>query len=86
MTAFYASNVEQYLFQGTTFARYTKNVTHLPHDSTGVIVRSYFSYGRPHPQWRRGYISVQLLQRIDGFLNARAYQNYRDLVSRDFLP
>ncbi|MSR07109.1 MAG: hypothetical protein EXR93_08605 [Gemmatimonadetes bacterium] len=84
VSVFYTSNVEQYLFRGTLFAQFTSNVAHLPHDSGSVIVRSYFGYGRPHPQWRRGYLSVQLLQRIDVFMKGR-YANYRDLVSRDYL-
>jgi len=85
VSAFYTSNVEQYLFRGTMFAQFRSNVARLPHDSTSVIVRSFFPYGRAHAQSRRGYLSVQLLQRIDGFLNASGYRTYLDLVSRDFL-
>lgn len=89
VSAFYTSNVEQYLFGGTSFHQFTRNVSSLPHDSTSVIVRSYFPYQRGHPQRRPGYLSVQLLQRIDRFLadaQDGGYRGYLDLVTRDFLP
>jgi len=86
VSAFYTSNVEQYLFQGRSFERFTRNVARLPRDSTGVIVSSYFPYQRGHPHRRPGYLSVQLLQRIGAFLAAGEYRGYLDLVTRDVLP
>ena len=89
VSAFYASNVEEYLFRGTSFEQFARNVARLPHDRSSVIIRSYFPYQRGHAQRRRGYLSVQLLQRIDRFLaNAGdgGYRGYLDLVTRDFLP
>jgi len=85
VSVFYTSNVEQYLFRGATFAQFTANVAHLPRDRSSVIVRSVFPYQLGHARQRPGYISVQLLQRIDVFLNGR-YTSYRDLVTRDYLP
>ena len=75
VSAFYTSNVEQYLFRGTSFEAFRKNVGHLPHDATSVMVRSYFPYQRGHAQQIPGYISVQLLQTIDTFL-ATPYTYY----------
>lgn len=86
VAAFYTSNVEQYLFQGGTFARFAANVGALPYDGNSVIIRSYFPYGRPHPQAVPGYLSIQLLQPFSAFLavqRAGGYRSYRELVSRD---
>lgn len=89
VAAFYTSNVEQYLFQGGTFAVFARNLEALPHDETSVIIRSYFPYGRPHPQAVPGYVSVQLLQTVDAFVavgRAGGLRTYRDLVTRELLP
>ncbi len=88
VSAFYTSNVEQYLFGEGTFDRFALNVAKLPHDERSVIIRSYFPYGRPHPQARDGYLSVQLLQRFSDFLAAQragGYRGYSDLVRGDAL-
>jgi hypothetical protein len=81
--------VEQYLFRGGTFARFARNVDALPHDQRSVMIRSYFPYGRPHPQAVPGYLSVQLLQPFEAFLGAQragGFRSYGDLVTRDLLP
>ena len=88
VAAFYTSNVEQYLFRGGTFARFARNVEALPHDRRSVIIRSYFPYGRPHPQAVPGYLSVQLLQTFNAFLAVQrsgGFRSYGDLVTRDVL-
>ncbi len=88
VAAFYTSNVEQYLFRDGTFPRFAKNVEALPHDERSVIIRSYFSYGRPHAQAVPGYLSVQLLQGFNAFLAAQragGFRSYGDLVTRDLL-
>jgi hypothetical protein len=88
VAAFYASNVEQYLFRSGTFDRWAGNVAALPHDQRSVIIRSFFPYGRPHPDARPGYLTVQLLQTFTAFLagqRAGGYQGYWDLVTRDVL-
>jgi hypothetical protein len=88
VSAFYTSNVEQYLFRGNTFARFGRNVEALPHDERSVMIRSYFPYGRPHAQVVRGYLSVQLLQTFSAFLavqRAGGFRSYGDLVTRDLL-
>ncbi len=88
VAAFYTSNVEQYLFRGGAFARFARNVEALPHDDKSVIIRSYFPYGRPHPQAVPGYLSVQLLQTFGAFLSvqrAGGFRSYGELVIRDLL-
>jgi len=88
VSAFYTSNVEQYLFRGGTFGQFARNLEALPHDQRSVIVRSYFPYGRPHPQAVPGYLSVQLLQTVDAFLEVQrggGFRSYGELVTRDLL-
>jgi hypothetical protein len=42
VTAFYTSNVEQYLFQNGVWRAYYNNVAQLPLDPTSMFIRSYF--------------------------------------------
>ena len=88
VSAFYTSNVEQYLFGDGSFTRFAGNVAALPHDERSVIIRSYFPYGRPHPHAVSGYLSIQLLQRVTALLGAQrtgGYRGYVDLVTREVL-
>ena len=73
ITAFYTSNVEQYLWQqGDEASRYYKNVATLPIDSTSVFIRSY-SMGAGMSGFRQqspNSRSVQLLGSIEALLKA----------------
>jgi hypothetical protein len=85
VSAFYTSNVEQYLFREGTFDAWAGNVAALPHDGRSVFIRSLFPYGRPHPDARPGYLTVQLVQPVATFLadiRAGGYRGYWDLVTR----
>jgi hypothetical protein len=85
VSAFYASNVEQYLFRGGTFDAWAANVASLPRNGRSVIIRSVFPYGRPDPDARPGYLTVQLVQTLSAFVadeRAGGYQGYWDLVAR----
>ncbi len=91
VSAFYTSNVEDYLMRGGTFARYARTVAGLPRDRRSVIVRSSFggAFGAPHPQAVPGYASTQLVQTMDAFAAAVAaggYASYADLVLRGPVP
>jgi hypothetical protein len=88
VSAFYTSNVEQYVMRGGAFDRYLRNVAGLPYAENGVIIRSFFgrNFGYTHPQAVPGYYSVQLLQTIESLLRnhaAASYRSYLDLVTRD---
>ena len=92
VSAFYLSNVEQYLItRDGGFDEFAANVKALPHDSTGVIIRSYFGrFGVAHPLFTpgRGTISASMIERLDSFL--RRYQageikSYPDLVFNGFV-
>jgi hypothetical protein len=91
VSAFYTSNVEDYLMRDGSFARYARTVAALPRDRRSVIVRSYFggNFGAPHPQAVPGYHSTQLLQTMDAFaadVAGGGYASYRDLAFRGAVP
>ena len=75
VSAFYLSNVEQYLMgRDGGFDEYVKNLRTLPHDSTSVIIRSYFGRGMPHPLYvpSAGNVSVSMIEPMSSFLRAYA--------------
>jgi hypothetical protein len=86
MTAFYVSNVEQYLMQGPEFERFAATVSDLPRARDGVLIRSYFARRTPIPQRVPGHLSTQLLERLDDFVETWSeggYFTYLDLVTRN---
>ena len=86
LTAFYASNVEFYLWRERTVEAWIENVRALPADTDAVVIRSYFSdFGRGHPSAVRGYYATQIVQPVST-LAAGGFGSYRDLVTRDVLP
>ena len=90
VSAFYVSNVEDYLFRDGSFEQYTRTVSALPRDRRSVIVRSWFGrFREPHPLAVDGFASTQLLQRLDDFaadVAAGGYASYRDLTTRNPVP
>ena len=87
--AFYASNVEYYLVRGRTFDRFGENVSSLPVDRWGVLIRSVFPSAARHPDAVQGYASTQTLVRLQDLrrvLAADGYAGYTDLVTRDRVP
>jgi hypothetical protein len=93
VSALYTSNVEFYLMRGFSddeFKRFAENVSLLPRDERGVIIRSYFNgaWGYEHPQSVNGYYSTQLLQTMESFVkeySSGGYKSYSDLVSKHIL-
>ena len=91
VSAFYASNVEDYLLRDGSFAAYARTVAALPRDARSVIIRSWFggNFGVSHPESVPGYHSTQLLQTMDAFVaatsNPNAVTSYRDLVFSDYV-
>ena len=83
LSAFYVSNVENYLFRGGGFGRYMENLNRLPHTDRSVIIRSTF--GRPTAQSAPGYYSTSTVQDFDELLanfSAGKYRSYSDLLGR----
>ena len=87
VSVFYLSNVEQYLMgRDGGFDAYARNVKLLPHDSTGVIIRSYFGrFGSQHPLHvpAPGNLSTSMVELMNSFNRAYAageLTNYNALV------
>jgi hypothetical protein len=85
--AFYASNVEFYLFRDATFAAYTANLAQLPHDARSVIIRSVFPSGGAGylVPMLPGYGSASLVGGVTDLLQATAsgrVRSYADLLAR----
>lgn len=84
VSAFYTSNVEQYLFQNEVFAAFAENVRKLPINADSVFIRAVAARGQIHPANVAGHRSTTLLQKISVFLkdhDAGAYTDYRSLVT-----
>ena len=92
LSAFYLSNVEQYLInRDGGFDEYAHNIKALPHDSTSVIIRSYFGrFGMTHPLYVPGRytLSTSMIEPIDSFLRrvaAGEIRTYADLVFNGYV-
>ena len=81
LSAFYTSNVEFYLANDNTFQKFVDNLSHVPHTSKSVIIRSIFS--GPLPYNMPGYASASVVQSVDDLLQGYAagrFRNYRELT------
>jgi hypothetical protein len=76
VSAFYVSNVEQYLFEPGLWARWARNVAALPVNDKSVFIRAYLDQGRRHPAQRRGHRTATVLQRIADFDAHQAKKAY----------
>lgn len=70
VSAFYVSNVEQYLFENGVWAKWAKNIAALPTDEKSVFIRAYLDQGKKHPREKKGHRTASILQKINDF-NAR---------------
>ncbi|MFY9573236.1 MAG: hypothetical protein WAV20_17700, partial [Blastocatellia bacterium] len=86
VTAFYTSNVEQYLFDDGLFTAFANNVRKLPITDNSLFIR--WVYQRYyHPARLPGQRSTSLLQKMSVFLkdfDAGRYQHYGDLISTNY--
>jgi hypothetical protein len=83
VSAFYTSNVEFYLFDRPTWARYLANVKSLPITEDALFIRSYFPNGRSHPLNVPGHRSTSLTGSMTRFVqdyDARRLESYWDVV------
>jgi hypothetical protein len=88
VSAFYTSNVEQFLFQNGVFPAFVENVRRLPIDDKSVFIRAVPSRGQPHPALVSGHRTVTLLQKLQVFLadyDAGLHTDYRALVTTHFI-
>jgi hypothetical protein len=88
VTAFYTSNVEQYLFQGDLYGRFLDNIRLLPINERSVIIRAVVRLGVDHPAHMPGHGTTTLLQQIAGFLRDQKqgpYPDYWEMVTHHYL-
>jgi hypothetical protein len=74
LTAFYASNVEFYLFANGRFPDFVKNLERLPAGDRAVIIRSVFGAFR---QSAPGYYSSSIVQPVSELLDGHAAGRFR---------
>jgi hypothetical protein len=88
VSAYYTSNVEQFLFQGEMFEHFLANVRKLPVDDRSVFIRAVVRMGLGHPANVPGHGTTTLLQKISVFLedqNQRPYPDYWELVTTHYI-
>jgi hypothetical protein len=84
VSAFYISNIENYLLRDGSFPRFMDNVKKLPHSDKSVIIRSLFG-GYQLPESAPGYYSTSAIQKIDDLLancGSTRCRGYYDLLKR----
>jgi len=84
VTAFYLSNVEQYLFQGDAWRAFFENVSTLPVDSSSTFVRAVFNMGgmrtTPGPPGARSItLRASIAESVKAFTEGRI-GTYYDVV------
>lgn len=84
VTAFYTSNVEQYLFQSDDWRRFFSNVATLPLDSSSTFIRAVFNFntvpsqtGTPGPRSRT--MLAPIAEQVQAFGEGRL-QTYWDVI------
>ncbi len=88
VSAYYLSNVEQYLFDGTSFEGFAKNVKKLPLTDKSLFIRSVFNMRYAHPATLPGHLSTTLLQQMTVFLkdyDAGLYRSYGDVIFNHYI-
>jgi hypothetical protein len=86
VTAFYTSNVEQYLFQNNGWRRFFSNVASLPLDGTSTFIRAYFNNAgyrlqAPGPGFRSATLLDPIADLVTAF-NEGQIRNYGDVIER----
>ncbi|MFN7929116.1 MAG: hypothetical protein U0Y68_14455 [Blastocatellia bacterium] len=87
VTAYYLSNVEQYLFQDYTFGAFVANVKKLPINDQSLFIRSVLDR-YDHPTHTPGHLFTMLMQRIGVFVkdyDEGKYKEYYQLVNTNYI-
>ena len=88
VSAFYVSNVEQFLFANEVFDSFVKNIRKLPISDKSVFVRSIRSGWDRHPAYVPGHRMTTLLGKIAVFLKdyeAGLYPDYWSLATTHYI-
>jgi hypothetical protein len=86
VTAFYTSNVEQYLFENGAFEAFANNIRKLPLNEKSLFIRSALSRSA-HPA-ASGHLLFTLLQQMTVFIkdfDEKRYQSYYDLLTTHYI-
>ena len=86
VTAFYTSNVEQYLFESGSFEAFANNIRKLPINDKSLFIRSALSRSS-HPA-ASGHLLFTLLQQMTVFMkdfDEKRYQSYYDLLTTHYI-
>jgi hypothetical protein len=89
VSAFYTSNVEQFLFQSGVYGEFLANVRELPIDGKSVFIRAVAPMGHVHPAHLPGHRSTTVLQKISIFWRDQdsvPYPSYWALVTTHYIP
>ncbi|MFN0112472.1 MAG: hypothetical protein ACKVZH_26740 [Blastocatellia bacterium] len=88
VSAYYLSNVEQYLFDGSSFEAFAKNVKRLPLTDKSLFIRAVFNMRYSHPAAVPGHISTTLMQLMTGFVkdfDSGKYRDYGDVIFNGYI-
>ncbi len=67
VSTFYVSNVEQYLLEPKTWAKWVRNVKALPKTDDALFVRAYLDQGKKHPAQMKGHRTATVLAKMADF-------------------
>ena len=84
VTAFYTSNVEQYLFQSDDWKKFFGNVATLPVDTSSTFIRAVFNFSTALPQTgtpgpRSRTMLAPISEQVQAFTDGRI-QSYWDVI------
>jgi hypothetical protein len=88
VSAWYTSNVEQYLFANGVFSSFAENVAKLPITDKSIFIRAFPNMREPHPAKISGHRLTTLLEKISVFLKDNdqgRYQDYWSLVTTNYI-
>ncbi|HEX9003056.1 MAG TPA: hypothetical protein VGB07_24325, partial [Blastocatellia bacterium] len=88
VTAYYLSNVEQYLFDGSSFEGFARNIKKLPLTDKSLFIRAVFNMRYSHPAGLPGHLSTTLLQQMKVFVkdfDEGAYRSYGDVIFKHYI-
>ncbi len=88
VSAFYTSNVEQYLFQNGVFGGFAENIRKLPINDRSLFIRAVPNTRFYHPAQMPGHRSTTLLQQMGVFLrdfDEGRYRTYSDMVTTHYI-
>ena len=89
VSAFYTSNVEEYLYENNVFGAFAANTAMLPISGRSVFIRAVRAGWAPHSFWVPSDRITPFLQRISDFLDdyrKGLLPNYGRLVSSHAIP